>query len=151
MSTRRRTTPAAALALALGLAALTAGCTGSSSDEPDATAAPADELTWPEAIDPAAAEGEFFVVWTGVAESGADVEAELQPSVDALAEVGYDTLPWDPRCQTGAEESLAALTGYTDPLGVGIPFASPEDVGAFDTLYEGAVVSVTEGTHTCTA
>lgn len=149
MSTRRRTSPAAALLLGLGLA-LTAGCSGSS-DEPDDAAAPGGELTWPEAIDVEDAEGPFWVVWTGVAESGADVEAELQPSVDALAEVGYDTLPWDPKCQTTAEEQLVELTGYTDPLGVGVPFASAEDAGAFDTLYEGAVVTVTEGTHACAA
>lgn len=149
MSTRRRTSPAAVLLVALGLA-LTAGCTGSS-EEPADAAQTGGELTWPEAIDVDEAEGEFWVVWTGVAESGADVEAALQPSVDALAEVGYDTLPWDPKCQSGAEESLIALTGYADPLGVGVPFATAEDAGAFDTLYEGAVVTVTPGTHTCGA
>lgn len=145
MPTPRRAAPPAAIALILAVLALT-GCSATE-DEPASTPA---AVEWPEAValDDVGDE-EFFVVWTGVAESGPGAETELQPSVDALAEVGYDTLPWDPKCQSGAEEGLIALTGFADPLGVGIPFATAEDAGAFDTLYEGAIVTVSPGTHTC--
>ncbi|MDC7120770.1 hypothetical protein OMK64_04395 [Cellulomonas fimi] len=143
---------AAALLLAAAVVLGTAACTGSDDETatPDAgggdgTAA---TLAWPTAIDPATAEDSFFVVWTDVAESSEGPE-KLQPTIDALAAAGYTTLPWDPACQSGAEEQLGGLTGYADPLGVGVAFATAEDAGAFDTLYEGATVSILEGTYTC--
>ena len=142
---------AAALLLASAVALGTAACTGSDDDTstPDGGAdGTAATLAWPTAIDPASTDDPFFVVWTDVSES-ADGPEKLQPTIDALAAAGYTTLPWDPACQSGAEERLGGLTGYTDPLGVGVAFATAEDAGAFDTLYEGATVSVTEGTYTC--
>lgn len=146
---------AAALLLAAAVALGTAACTGSGSDDdtaaPDGADGTAPTLAWPTAIDPSAAEGSFFVVWTGVADSAEGPE-KLQPQIDALAAAGYTTLPWDPACQTDAEEQLGGLTGFADPLGVGVAFASAEEAGAFHTLYEGGdVVSVTEGTYTCAA
>ena len=65
--------------------------------------------------------------------------------------MGYPTLPWDPACQTGTEEQLAGLTGFADPLGVGVVFATAQDAGTFDTLYEGNTVSLTTGPYTCGA
>jgi hypothetical protein len=143
---------AAALLLAAAVTLGTAACTGSDDDaatpDSDAGDGTAATLAWPTAIDPATAEDSVFVVWTDVADSAAGPE-KLQPTIDALAAAGYTTLPWDPACQSGAEELLGGLTGFADPLGVGVAFASAEDAGAFDTLYEGATVSVTEGTYTC--
>ena len=142
---------AAALLLAAAVTLGTAACTGSDDDAatPDADAdGTAPTLAWPASIDPATAEDSFFVVWTDVADSAEGPE-KLQPTIDALAAAGYTTLPWDPACQSGAEELLGGLTGFADPLGVGVAFASAEDAGTFDTLYEGATVSVTEGTYTC--
>ena len=69
----------------------------------------------------------------------------LQPSIDSLAALGYQTLPWDPACQSGAEELLAGLTGFADPLGVGVVFATAQDAGTFDTLYDGNTISMTRG------
>jgi hypothetical protein len=92
-----------------------------------------------------------FVVWTDVVETGEGDTTTLQPSIDALAALGYPTLPWDPACQTGTEELLAGLTGFADPLGVGVVFATAQDAGTFDTLYEGNTVSLTTGPYTCGA
>ena len=61
----------------------------------------------------------FWVVWTDVTETGDGDTTTLQPSIDSLSALGYQTLPWDPACQSGAEEQLAGLTGFADPLGVG--------------------------------
>ena len=133
----------------------TAACTGGGGDddassETDASAA-ATTPAWPTAIDPAATTDPFFVVWTDVVETGEGDTTTLQPSIDSLSALGYQTLPWDPACQSGAEEQLAGLTGFANPLGVGVVFASAQDAGMFDTLYEGATVSLTEGTYTCGA
>ncbi|MBO3083518.1 hypothetical protein [Cellulomonas fengjieae] len=137
----------AALTLCAALLASTA-CTGGDGDSPD----PATTVTtpaWPTAIDPATSAEPFFVVWTDVVETGEGDTATLQPSIDSLSALGYPTLPWDPACQSGAEELLSGLTGFTDPLGVGVAFESAQDAGTFDTLYDGATVSLTEGTYTC--
>lgn len=144
MPTRRRTAPAAALALLCALTALT-GCTS-----PAETVEPPPTLEWPEALTLGADTPDpFWVVWTAVAEqSDAAVDA-LQPSVDELGAAGYTVEAWDPACQSGAEEQLAALTGFTDVVAVGVPFASEQDAGVFDTLFEGSVVSVTPGAYTC--
>ena len=130
----------------------TAACTGGGGDDetPDATAA-VTTPEWPTAIDPATTTDPFFVVWTDVVETGDGDTTTLQPSIDSLSALGYQTLPWDPACQSGAEERLAGLTGFADPLGVGVVFATAQDAGIFDTLYEGATVSVTDGTYTCGA
>ncbi|MGV8976893.1 MAG: hypothetical protein ACOH17_02505 [Cellulomonas sp.] len=145
MPTRQCTAPAAAFALLIAVA-LTSACT--SSNETVADTGP----TWPAAITlPADSTTQFWVVWTAVADSKDGLEAELQPSVDQLKAAGYDAKPWDPSCQTGAKEALVALTGYADPVAVGLVFASDKDAGTFDTLYDGPVVSVTPGTNTCVA
>jgi len=147
----RRST-AAALTLCATLLISTTACTGGDAPEdatsasPDAASAPA----WPTAIDPAATTEPFWVVWTEVADTGEGDTTTLQPSIDSLAALGYQVLPWDPACQSGAEEVLAGLTGYADPLGVGVAFASEQDAGTFYTLFEGGV-SVTEGTYACGA
>jgi hypothetical protein len=141
---------AAALLLAGAVVLGASACTGSD-DEPTETPEGAGAVatpSWPTPIDPATAQDAFWVVWTDVAESAEGPE-KLQPTIDALAAAGYTTLPWDPACQSGAEERLGGLTGFADPLGVGVAFASAEEAGMFDTLYEGATVSVTEGTYTC--
>ncbi|AEE45107.1 hypothetical protein [Cellulomonas fimi] len=142
---------AAALLLAGTVALGASACTGSDDTSTDAPDGEGTAVTpaWPTAIDPATAQDAFWVVWTDVADT-AEGAAKLQPTIDALAAAGYTTLPWDPACQSGAEEQLGGLTGYADPLGVGVAFASAEEAGMFDTLYEGATVSVTEGTYTCT-
>ena len=139
----------AALTLSAALLS-TAACTGGSDDE----AAPQTEVAaaapaWPTAIDPATTTEPLFVVWTDVVETGEGDTTALQPSIDSLAALGYQTLPWDPACQGGAEELLAGLTGFANPLGVGVVFASAQDAGTFDTLYDGKTVSLTEGTYTC--
>lgn len=148
----RRST-VAALTLCAALLLSTAACTGDDADDPAAPAssAPADATTWPTAIDPTATADPFWVVWTDVTETGDGDTAALQPSIDSLSSLGYQTLPWDPACQSGAEEQLAGLTGFADPLGVGVAFGSAQDAGTFDTLYDGATVSLTEGTYTCGA
>jgi hypothetical protein len=146
----RRST-SAALLLCATLALSTSACTGDDADA-DSDAAPADAATapaWPTAVDPATTAEPFWVVWTGVVETGDGDTATLQPAIDSLSALGYQTLPWDPACQSGAEEQLAGLTGFADPLGVGVAFGSAQDAGTFDTLYDGATVSLTEGTFTC--
>jgi len=153
MRSHRRST-AAALLLSASLVLATAACTGGDDDDAapstDSTAA-GTTVEWPQAIDPATATDAFWVVWTDVVENGDGATAKVQPTIEKLGEVGYDTLPWDPSCQSGAEEQLSGLTGYADPLGVGVAFASAEDAGKFDTLYEGSTISVTQGTYTCAA
>ncbi len=146
----RRST-VAALVLSVPLVLSTVACTGDDAADPapSAPAVAATSLTWPTAIDPTTATGPFWVVWTDVAETGQDATSTLQPSIDSLAALGYATLPLDPACQAGAEELLAGLTGFTDPLGVGVAFGSAQDAGTFDTLYDGATVSLTEGTYAC--
>lgn len=89
------------------------------------------------------------MVWTAVAETTTDSTAQLQPAVDRLKAVGYTAKPWDPACQTGAKEALVALTGFTSPVAVGLVFATDQDAGTFDTLYDGAIVSVTPGANAC--
>jgi len=144
MLTRRRTAPAAALTLLL-VATLTTACTSSDKKTTDT-------LTWPKAMVLSDKTTQpFWIVWTAVADTKDGVNDELQPAVDALKAAGYDTLPMDPKCQTGAEELLAKLTGYTDPLAVGVPFATEQEAGNFNTLFDGAPVSVTSGTYTCGA
>ncbi|RZL65520.1 MAG: hypothetical protein EOP29_29380, partial [Rhodococcus sp. (in: high G+C Gram-positive bacteria)] len=116
----------AALMLSAALLS-TAACTGGDGDDdtPDTTAeAAATTPEWPTAVDPTSTTEPLFVVWTDVVETGEGDTTTLQPSIDALAALGYPTLPWDPACQTGAEEQLAGLTGYADPLGVGVVFAT---------------------------
>lgn len=144
-----------AIALATVLVSALAACTTHGDDAPDAPTSPApstqaspDTLAWPQAVDPAQTDGLFFVVWTAVEETAAGPTA-LQSDIDDLAQVGYHTLPWDPACQSGAEEQLAGLTGYADPLGVGVAFATERDAGVFSSLYQGHTVSVTQGTYTC--
>ena len=133
----------------------TAACTGGGGD--DDTAADTDSAVaattpaWPTAIDPTTTTEPLFVVWTDIVETGEGDTATLQPTIDSLAALGYQTLPWDPACQSGAEEQLAGLTGFANPLGVGVVFATAQDAGTFDTLYDGATVSVTEGAYTCGA
>lgn len=114
------------------------------------TAASAAALTWPSAIDPAQADGAFYVVWTDVEEASQGAKP-LQPEVAKLATLGYTTIPWDPSCQEHAAEQLTTLTSYAKPYGVGLAFASARDAGVFSTLYagKGRTVSVTEGTYTC--
>ncbi|KQR17011.1 hypothetical protein [Cellulomonas sp. Leaf334] len=149
----RQTRRSIVAALTLSAALLsTAACTGGGGedDAPDATA----EVTtpaWPTAIDPTTTTEPFFVVWTEIVETGEGDVTALQPAIDSLSALGYQTLPWDPACQSGTEEKLAGLTGFADPLGVGVVFATAQDAGMFDTLYEGSTVSVTEGTYTCGA
>ena len=143
MPNRRRTAPFAVPVLLLAVA-LTGACS-------PARQAPVDTgPTWPVAISrPADTTTKFWVVWTAIAETKTGVTAELQPAVDKLKAAGYDTAPWDPKCQTGAKESLVALTGYADPVAVGLVFASDQDAGAFNTLFGGSIVSVTPGTNAC--
>jgi hypothetical protein len=147
----RRST-VAALTLSAALVLGTAACTGddAATAGPTASGTPV-ATTWPTAIDPTATTNPFWVVWTDVTETGDGDTTALQPSIDSLSALGYQTLPWDPACQSTAEEQLAGLTGFADPLGVGVAFASAQDAGMFDTLYEGATVSLTEGTYTCGA
>lgn len=103
--------------------------------------------TGPAAIDPAEADGDFFVVWTRVSDS--DQDPVLAAEVDRLAEQGYDVEPWSPECQSGAKDRLVELTGFPEPAAVGVAFATAEDAGIFDTRDEGATVSLTEGSWTC--
>ncbi|QGQ18623.1 hypothetical protein GC089_04405 [Cellulomonas sp. JZ18] len=126
-----------ALALALGLAACSGGDEGVDPSTAD----------WPEAVAPAEADGDLWVVWTAVAETGS--EGALEEEVSRLGELGYDAQAWDPQCQEGAGEKIAGLTGYADPTAVGLAFASEEDAGVFDTRYEGATVMITSGAYTC--
>ena len=135
---RQSLLPAAAV---LAVALLTSACGGGDEGVDPSTA------DWPTAVTPADAEGEFWVVWTAVAENGDD--PALATEVDRLADEGYEVEPWAPGCQSGAQESLGALTGYPEPVGVGVAFASEEDAGVFDTRDEGTTVSVTSGTWTC--
>ncbi len=130
--------PAAAV---LAAALLTTACGGGEQGVDPSTA------DWPAAVTPADAEGDFWVVWTAVAENGDD--PALTTEIDRLADVGYEVEPWAPACQSGAQERLEQLTGYPEPVGVGVAFASEEDAGVFDTRDEGATVSVTSGTWTC--
>ena len=148
----RRST-VAALTLTAALLLTTSACTGGDEDatpDPAPSGTPA-ATTWPTAIDPTVTSEPFWVVWTDVTETGDGDTTALQPSIDSLSALGYPTLPWDPACQSGAEEQLAGLTGITDPLGVGVAFASEQDAGTFFTLYDGSMVSLTEGTYTCGA
>ncbi|GEK22105.1 hypothetical protein [Cellulomonas xylanilytica] len=143
----------AALTLSAALLS-TAACTGGGGDDGQENADPAVTATtpaWPTAIDPTSTTEPIYVVWTDVVETGEGDTAKLQPTIDSLGTLGYQTLPWDPACQTGAEELLAGLTGFTNPLGVGVVFASAQDAGTFDTLYDGNTISLTPGTYTCGA
>lgn len=134
----RRT--AAALLAAGALALPLAACTGDDGVDPSTAA-------WPEAVAPAEAEGDLWVVWTAVADAGG--EGALEEEVSRLGELGYDAEAWDPECQEGAGAQIAGVTGYADPVAVGLAFASEEDAGVFDTRYEGATVSLTTGPWTC--
>ena len=125
---------------ALAVALLATACSADPGVDPSSA-------DWPEAVTPAEAEGEFWVVWTAVAETAED--PTLGTEVERLADLGYDVEPWDPSCQTGAADVLAGLTGYAEPAAVGVAFASEEDAGVFDTRDEGATVSLTGGTWTC--
>ena len=141
----------AALTLSAALLS-TAACTGGGGDDADTDpAVAATTPAWPTAIDPTTTTEPLFVVWTDVVETADGDATTLQPSIDSLAALGYQTLPWDPACQSGAEERLAGLTGFADPLGVGVVFATAQDAGTFDTLYDGNTISVTDGTYTCGA
>ena len=140
----------AALTLSAALLSTAACTSGGGDDNADTdSAVAATTPAWPTAIDPTTTTEPLFVVWTDVVETGEGDTTALQPSIDSLAALGYQTLPWDPACQSGAEEQLAGLTGFANPLGVGVVFATAQDAGTFDTLYDGATVSVTEGTYTC--
>jgi len=131
----------AGLALSLAVLLTTAACTGGD-DGVDPSAA-----EWPTAVAPGASDGDLWVVWTAVAEN--DEDPALATEVERLAEQGYETEPLSPACQPGAQEQLAGLTGYAEPVGIGVAFASEEDAGVFDTRDEGTTVSVTTGTWTC--
>ncbi|MFI2754379.1 hypothetical protein ACGIF2_13195 [Cellulomonas sp. P22] len=145
MRTPPRPARAAALVPLIAALALTAGCSGGGPAAP-----PTPE--WPTALTvDADTAAPFWVVWTAVAEQGDTAASTLQPALDQLDEAGYSGQEWDPACVTASEQQLAALTGYADVVGVGVAFASEKDVGAFDTLFEGTVVSVTSGEYTCTA
>ena len=72
-------------------------------------------------------------------------------AADQFKGAGDDAKPWDPTCQTGAKEALVALTGSSDPVAVGLVFASDEDAGTFDSAHHEPVVSVTPGTNACAA
>ncbi|MBF0686430.1 MAG: hypothetical protein IR158_01515 [Cellulomonas sp.] len=138
---RHRPGRLAATALTVAALLTVAACGGGDEGVDPSTA------DWPTAITPADAEGEFFVVWTALAENGDD--PALATEVERLADQGYEVEPWAPGCQSGAQEDLSALTGLAEPVGVGVAFASAEDAGVFDTRDEGATVSVTTGTWTC--
>jgi len=141
MRTRHRHRRAAAAAALSILVLLPAACTaGDEGVDPSAA-------DWPTAVAPADADGELWVVWTAVAE-GTDDPA-LATEVDRLGRLGYEVEPASAGCQTGAQEVLAGLTGFAEPTGVGVAFASEEDAGVFDTRDEGTTVSVTTGTWTC--
>jgi hypothetical protein len=156
MRSHRRST-AAALLLSAALVLGTAACTGGGDDGTDAApstgaSAAGTTLDWPKAIDPAATTEPFVVVWTALVENGDGATQKVEPEIEKLGQVGYQTLPWSPSCQSTAGEQLQALTGYADPLGVGVAFATAEDASKFDTLYEGSnTISVTTGTYTCAA
>jgi hypothetical protein len=139
-----------AVAASVALTACTAHPSGAIPSAPAPSDASAAALTWPSAIDPAQAQGAFYVVWTDVEEASQGAKV-LQPEVDKLSTLGYQTIPWDPACQEHAAEQLTALTSYKKPLGVGLAFATARDAGVFSTLYsgKGRTVSVTEGTYTC--
>ena len=142
----------AALTLSAALLSTAACTSGGGDDNVDTdSAVAATTPAWPTAIDPTTTTEPLFVVWTDIVETGDGDTATLQPSIDSLAALGYQTLPWDPACQSGAEERLAGLTGFADPLGVGVVFATAQDAGTFDTLYDGNTISVTDGTYTCGA
>jgi hypothetical protein len=146
----RRST-VAALTLCATVLLSTAACTGGDGGDDAPSAAAPTAPSWPTAIDPTTTAEQFWVVWTEVVETGDGDTTTLQPSIDSLATLGYQTLPLDPACQSGAEEQLAGLTGYSNPLGVGVAFGSAQDAGMFDTLYDGPTVSITPGTYTCAA
>jgi|GEM_PF-847750 len=155
MRSHRRST-AAALLLSAALVLGTAACTGGGDDGADAApstdASAGTTIDWPKAVDPAATTEPFVVVWTAVVENGDGATQQVQPEIEKLNEVGYQTLPWSPSCQSTAGEQLSALTGYADPLGVGVAFATAEDASKFDTLYEASnTISMTTGTYTCAA
>ncbi|MBO3094243.1 hypothetical protein [Cellulomonas dongxiuzhuiae] len=137
---RHRRVRTAAAVLSVAALLTVAACSGDDGVDPSTA-------EWPEAITPADADGEFFVVWTAIAENGDD--PALATEVGRLAEEGYEVEPWSPGCQSGAQEQLSGLTGYAEPVGVGVSFASEEDAGIFDTRDEGTTVSLTQGTWTC--
>jgi hypothetical protein len=138
-----------AVTASLALTACTAHPSGSGAPVvAPTTDASAAALTWPTAIDPTQADGAFYVVWTDLEEETQGTKV-LQPEVDALAKLGYSTIPWEPSCQEHAAEQISSTTGLKKPLGVGLAFASARDAGVFDTLYQGRTLAVTEGTYTC--
>ncbi|SFJ79199.1 hypothetical protein [Cellulomonas sp. KH9] len=137
-----RTHPRGRLAAAAALSAtlLLTACSGDQGVDPSTA-------DWPAAVTPADADGEFWVVWTAIAENGDD--PALATEVERLADEGYEVDPWAPSCQSGAQDALSGLTGYGEPVGVGVAFGSEEDAGVFDTRDEGSTVSITKGTWTC--
>lgn len=102
---------------------------------------------WPEAVDPAAHDGDVVVVWTAIAENADD--PALATEVERLADLGYEVEPVAVSCQEGAAEPLSSLTGIAEPVAVGVAFADDEDAGIFDTRDEATPVSVTTGAWTC--
>ena len=139
---RHRAVRRLARAAALPLAALLAlgACSGDQGVDPSTA-------DWPDAVSPSEADGDFIVVWTAVAENADD--PALAAEVERLADLGYDVEPWSPACQSGAQEQLASVTGFEEPVAVGVAFASEEDAGVFDTRDEGQTVSHTAGSWTC--
>ncbi|UZN02294.1 hypothetical protein [Cellulomonas sp. S1-8] len=138
---RHRGRVAAAVLLSVAALLSTAACSGGD-EGVDPSAA-----DWPTAVTPADTDGDFWVVWTAIAETVDD--PALATEIDRLAEQGYEVETWSPGCQDGAQEQLGGLTGYAEPVGVGVAFASEEDAGIFDTRDEGTTVSVTTGAWTC--
>lgn len=141
MRTPRRGRVAATLTLSFAALLLVSACSGGDEGVDPSTA------DWPTAITPADADGEFVVVWTAIAENGED--PALATEVARLADEGYEVEAWSPACQSGAQEGLSALTGFAEPVGVGVAFATDEDAGIFDTRDEGTTISVTKGTWAC--
>lgn len=149
---RRRTGTTAHLGPLTGLLAAVCalgGCIAAPAPAEPPTGAPtaAQTLVWPTAVDPAAATGTLWVVWTAVAADASD--PTLTTAAAELGALGFTASPWPASCQDGAQEVLSALTGTQDPTGVGVAFASAQDAGVFDTLYDGTTVSLTEGAYTC--
>lgn len=140
-SPRRARRRAAALALPLAVLLTTAACVAADEGVDPSSA------DWPQAVDPAAADGDVWVVWTAVAETADD--AALAGEVERLAEEGYEVEPQDPACHATAGDQLAGLTGFAEPAAVGVAFASAEDAGVFDTRDTGSTVAITEGAWTC--
>ena len=139
---RHRPGRLAATSLTVAALLTVAACSSGGAEGVDPSAA-----DWPEAVDPATHDGEFVVVWTAIAETAQD--PALAAEVERLAEEGYEVEPWSPGCQSGAQDPLTSLTGFAEPVGVGVAFASEEDAGVFDTRDEGSTVSHTTGTWTC--